>query len=630
MSNPHIPRGHHESLLLLKGLQSVAEFGPSRPAEAALQLRRQAGQLQQRLHRQTNRIAAGLGEGASTKQPFPAFCSASLSSNSKRKRKRWASHPLAELSEWSDSKHAHSSDNLPPPSPENDRHLLSEVNIKGVEGELLQVVQKSLGLKPNFAYTTKDVEREVQRVFHTGFFETVEPEATDTRDGIALVLKVTPNPVLKGIVASGADVLPARVLQQAFEGQQGRTLNSTAMTQAIGKIDEWYQDRGIFGQVTNVGMENGIAEVKLAEMVTGDVNLRYLHRETREVLDEGNTRPEIILQQLCTRKGQVYSTRQAKADIDAVYSMGLFEDVHILPQPAENSTVDHPRADVILNVVERKTAGLSAGGGISATAHAEGALPGFIGSCSYSQRNLFGSNQKLAASVEVGQVDSLYRISHTDPWVKGDPFRTSRAISIQNTRTSGLAIHGKAQDDGIQSGREGEEESEVTSSEGNVITSRQMAGVEWGRPLAIGWSGHMGVNYQRAKCINERGKTLLKDMYDQPLTFSRGPADTMMLALLRAVYSGRGDSQMVVSMEQALPLQRSWLNFNRLRVRADRTISLAPRLKLLASAKGGMIIGDMPPYEAFPIGGTNSVRGYSEGGTGTGRNYVAGTAELHV
>ncbi len=42
-----------------------------------------------------------------------------------------------------------------------------------------------------------------------------------------------------------------------------------------------------------------------------------------------------------------------------------------------------------------------------------------------------------------------------------------------------------------------------------------------------------------------------------------------------------------------------------------------------------MIIGDLPPYEAFPIGGTASVRGYSEGGVGSGRNYVAGTAELH-
>ena len=45
---------------------------------------------------------------------------------------------------------------------------------------------------------------------------------------------------------------------------------------------------------------------------------------------------------------------------------------------------------------------------------------------------------------------------------------------------------------------------------------------------------------------------------------------------------------------------------------------------------GGMIIGDMPPYEAFPIGGTNSVRGYSEGGAGTGRKFVSGTGELHI
>ena len=43
---------------------------------------------------------------------------------------------------------------------------------------------------------------------------------------------------------------------------------------------------------------------------------------------------------------------------------------------------------------------------------------------------------------------------------------------------------------------------------------------------------------------------------------------------------------------------------------------------------GGLILGDLPPYEAFPIGGTNSVRGYSEGGVGSGRNYIAGTTAL--
>ncbi len=40
---------------------------------------------------------------------------------------------------------------------------------------------------------------------------------------------------------------------------------------------------------------------------------------------------------------QVYSLQQAKRDIDAVYSMGLFDDVSILPQPAEGSTIDNPK-----------------------------------------------------------------------------------------------------------------------------------------------------------------------------------------------------------------------------------------------------------------------------------------------
>jgi outer membrane protein insertion porin family len=64
----------------------------------------------------------------------------------------------------------------------------------------------------------------------------------------------------------------------------------------------------------------------------------------------------------------------------------------------------HWQVDLTLNVVERKTGGLSCGGGISSQGHSEGALPGFIGSASFSQRNLFGLNQKLAATVEIGQV----------------------------------------------------------------------------------------------------------------------------------------------------------------------------------------------------------------------------------
>ena len=75
-----------------------------------------------------------------------------------------------------------------------------------------------------------------------------------------------------------------------------------------------------------------------------------------------------------------------------------------MPQLQPSSAV---QVDLTLNIVERKTGGLSCGGGISSQGHSEGALPGFIGSASFSQRNLFGLNQKLAATLEIGQVDAF-------------------------------------------------------------------------------------------------------------------------------------------------------------------------------------------------------------------------------
>lgn len=54
--------------------------------------------------------------------------------------------------------------------------------------------------------------------------------------------------------------------------------------------------------------------------------------------------------------------------------------------------------------------------------------------------------------------------------------------------------------------------------------------------MLAGWAGTLGVNWQRSKCIDEHGRALAQDVYGSPLAFSSQPADTMMLALLRAVY----------------------------------------------------------------------------------------------
>jgi hypothetical protein len=61
------------------------------------------------------------------------------------------------------------------------------------------------------------------------------------------------------------------------------------------------------------------------------VNLRVLDRESGEP-KKGRTQRHIVMRQLSTKPGAVYSLRQARRDIDAVYSMGIMEDVNMLPQ----------------------------------------------------------------------------------------------------------------------------------------------------------------------------------------------------------------------------------------------------------------------------------------------------------
>ena len=104
------------------------------------------------------------------------------------------------------------------------------------------------------------------------------------------------------------------------------------------------------------------------------------------------------------------------------------------------------------------------------------------------------------------QVDSLFRINHTDPWVRGDPYRTSRTINFQNTRSSGNAIHGKAHDDAER----GAGAVEDSGPETNVIVGRLMAGLEYARPLATGAQlllrfvalAHDMHRMQRRQCLN--------------------------------------------------------------------------------------------------------------------------------
>ena len=527
------------------------------------------------------------------------------------------------------------------------RVLVSEVQINGLGGnaELEAAVARAVRIKAGFAYTEKDVQEDVDRVYATGWFKVVSPQPDDTRDGVRLTLTCIPNEVLKGVRVTGAEALPARVVQEAFAPCYGKPLNLARFNAGMEEINAWYRDHGYDGQIVSVaeagfsfdgdlddldnvgaaaeGEAEGVLELNVLEAKVNSVGFQFVGTESGEPQPEGATKVESLRRWMGVKPGQVLNVFQARADMHALAALGIFEDVGMHPAPVPEKP---GHVDVVVTLVEKRTGGFNVGGGLSATSVAKGTPMGLMGNMSWKQANLFGKGQKLSVSVDLGQTESIFKINHTDPWLWGDKHRTSRMININKARSQAMIFDGPEEEPGK--------------------IDRLTTEIEYSRPLtASGLSGSISASMQRVGVRKHDGSVLTEDHYGNRVTFSGTADDDVLMAKVELAFSGRGPGRNTrrapplfcaarrtahVSVEQGVPLLPSWLQLTRVRGGASTAFGL-PGWRgsgLQVIAKGGTVAGDLPPHEAFPMGGTNSVRGYEEGALGSARTFAETSAEL--
>lgn len=516
----------------------------------------------------------------------------------------------------------------PEPEPEP-RVLVAEVLVKAPTGDLApdlqNLVYSVVQTRAGRTTTRSQLQEDINAIFATGFFADVEAQPVDTDLGVQVNFIVQPNPVLTDVRLVGNEVLPQTEADRIFADQKGKIINLLDFQNGILAINQWYQDNGyVLGQVVASPQvaEDGVVTLEVAEGVIESIEVRFFNDQGESVDEQGEplrgyTHEYIITREFQTQPGDVFNQAQIERDFQRVFGLQIFEDITPGLEPGSQ---DPRRVKVIVNATERSTGSVAAGLGFNFTGD-------IFGTVSYRQDNFGGNNQKLTAEAQVSTRDLLFDISFTDPWIAGDPFRTSYTATTFARRAINLNFDGGP--------------NEINLSNGDRVRIRRLgAGVTFSRPLDNGWTVAVGTLVQNVSSRDSGGALFTTDAAGNPLTASNTGVDDLWTFPLSATWDQRNDSFnptsggiLRLNSEQSVPVGRGSIFMNRLRASYShylplRLINFTDGPQALAfNFQLGTILGDVPPYDAFSLGGTNSIRGYDEGEAGSGRSYAQFSAE---
>lgn len=548
-----------------------------------------------------------------------------------------------------------------PEAPEA-RVLVSEVAIKSETGqitsELETEVYKVIRTQAGQTTTRSQLQEDISAIFRTGFFSNVQAFPEDTPLGVRVSFIVTPNPILSKVELDAnpgtgvPSVLPPGTANEIFSNQYGKILNLRELSESIKQLTKRYQDKG-YVLANLIGApkvsDNGVVTLQVAEGVVESVKVRFRNKDGEDVDDKGNpirgrTKDYIITRELELKPGTVFNRNTVQRDLARVYGLGLFEPPDTEPISLAPGS-DPSKVNVLVNVIERTSGSIAAGAGISSAS-------GLFGTVSYQQQNLGGRNQKLGTEIQLGERELLFDLRFTDPWIAGDPYRTSYTANIFRRRSISLIFEGK--DNNIETFNP--DNITDTNQQDRPRITRLGGGVTFTRPLSTNpfksseWLASAGLQYQRVSgrdadgnlrkegaIFDDNGKIISEKI---PLTLSSSGEDDLLLLKLGAQRDLRNNalqptkgSFLSFGLDQSVPIGSGSIFMTRLRGNYShylpiKLISLSKKPQTLAfNLQGGTIFGDVPPYETFTLGGSNSVRGYDEGRLGTGSKYIQAAVE---
>ncbi len=579
-------------------------------------------------------------------------------------------------------------------APEEPRVQIAEIVVEGLDGhpesERLELAAyAAMAVTPGTRVTRSELQTDLSAIYATGWFSDVRIQPQDGPLGVRLIVSVVPNPVLQAVDLEPTDLkLPEQVVTDTFAPDFGKTLNLNALQSRMQELQKWYADEGYsLARVTGPTRvsPDGTVELLVREGLVEGVEVQFLDKEGSATNDKGEpirgkSKPWVVTREISMKNGDVFNRRQLEEDIRRLYGTGLFGDVKVTlrPVPAEPGKVV-----IVLGMVEQSTGSISGGIGYSQT-------QGVFGQIQLQESNLLGRAWNLGTNFSYGQFGGLGDLTFTDPWIKGDRFRTSFRARIFFSREVPQIFQSENNDTTFdEQDFNGADFDVVTNSPvktsgpfaevrtnfDTVAIQRVGANVQFIRPLNGGdpfkrapWNLILAFGGQEVTPMNFSGTKYsqavvgVDDDLPQPvrvrsnqvicLAFNCASENQLLSFRVGATYSSLDDPRnptsgnfFSIGTEQFLSVGDDSPTFNRVRTTFTHFIPVdwlkiykgcRPKpgetrdckQALAFQVSAGTLIGDdIPPYEAFCLGGGNSVRGYFDCDLGVGKSYGEFTVE---
>lgn len=476
-------------------------------------------------------------------------------------------------------------------------------------------------LQPGQPYTPERAQAAQQAVTAMGYFDDVQVNTESGQRGVIVVIRVVEKQRVEKILFVGNTVMNDTALTDTIYTRVGHVIDDRVIRRDVRRIEDAYAQQGYIAHVSKASVgQFGVLTFVIEEARIEDIVIEGL-KKTKEF---------VITRELTLKPGELFQERLVARDIQKLFNLGIFGNVTSDIRPG----IKDPQRGVILviGIEEKRTGEASLAAGYSN-------LDNFVLIIAVAENNFRGRGERVSANIELFGRTS-YELSFYEPYLdeRGTTFSARLYDTQRQRRFMPSASSVTTPDDTFDEQRTGGtfalsrplgpntrasirfRSEEISSSylQGTRIISGTPDGLSTSQTINLP-GDNQEVPPENPDLLPEQpepGDTLGPIIVAAPL-HPGGRLTSLQVGWTRdtrnLIANPSSGGYTSLSFEQAGNILGGNTTFSKLIAEQRYYYKLGKTRDIIAArVTAGTTLGDLPLFESYSIGGSNTLRGYEE------------------